>query len=116
MRWKRRTSEWDDHEVTNNWSGAKDLAGDARYTEKSVPLLTGRATRAFLENAPMRWHAQQEEERVYRRVGWGPLLDVFVIDMRSYRGRNTHNRQPAPDGDTAFLGAEQLVWLRDGPT
>jgi alkaline phosphatase D len=106
--------QWDDHEVTNNWSGAKDLGGDARYTEKSVPLLTGRATRAFLENAPMRWHAQQEEERVYRRIGWGPLLDVFVIDMRSYRGRNTHNRQISPDNDTAFLGAAQLAWLRDG--
>ncbi|NRF68361.1 alkaline phosphatase D family protein [Aquincola sp. S2] len=106
--------QWDDHEVTNNWSGSKDLSADARYSEKNVPLLTARATRAFLENAPMRWFAQQEEERVYRRIGWGPLLDVFVIDMRSYRGRNTHNRQERADADTPFLGAAQLEWLRDG--
>src|SRR5262249_32764725 len=31
--------QWDDHEVMNNWSDSKDLTGDARYTEKNVPLL-----------------------------------------------------------------------------
>ena len=34
--------------------------------------------------------------------------------MRSYRGPNTHNRQEKLDADTAFLGAPQLAWLRDG--
>ena len=104
--------QWDDHEVVNNWSGSKDLSADPRYTEKSVPLMIGRATRAFLENAPMRWHAQQEEERVYRKLPYGPLLDVFVIDMRSYRGPNTHNLQPQIDADSRFLGAEQIAWLK----
>jgi alkaline phosphatase D len=104
--------QWDDHEVTNNWSASKSLAADNRYSEKSVALLTARGTRAFLENAPMRWYAQREEERVYRRIAWGPLLDVFVIDMRSYRGPNTHNRQPALDDESAHLGAAQLAWLR----
>ena len=65
--------QWDDHEVTNNWSPSKDLAADKRYTEKSLPWLTERATRAFLENAPMRWHAQDEEARVYRKLAYGPL-------------------------------------------
>jgi alkaline phosphatase D len=106
--------QWDDHEVTNNWSGSKDLSADKRYTEKNVPLLVARGTRAFLENAPMRWHAQEEEERVYRRIGWGPLLDVFVVDMRSYRGNNTANRQDKPGADTAFMGSQQLEWLRAG--
>lgn len=104
--------QWDDHEVTNNWSGSKNLGADARYTEKNVPLLAARGARAFLENAPMRWHSQQEDERVYRHVPYGPLLDVFVIDMRSYRGPNTHNRQAEPDADSRYLGAEQLAWLR----
>ena len=104
--------QWDDHEVTNNWSAAKDLSADARYTEKSVPLMTARATRAFLENAPMRWHAQQEEERVYRKLPYGPLLDVFVIDMRSYRGPNTTNLQPEANAESRYLGAEQIAWLK----
>src|SRR5262245_39858339 len=106
--------QWDDHEVTNNWSDSKDLSADPRYTEKNVPLLTARATRAFMEWAPIRWNGADESERVYRRISYGPLLDVFVIDMRSYRGPNSYNRQEKPGPDTAFLGAQQLAWLKDG--
>ncbi|MBL8835131.1 MAG: alkaline phosphatase D family protein [Alphaproteobacteria bacterium] len=105
--------QWDDHEVTNNWSGSKDLSGDARYTEKRVPLLIARATRAFLEYAPLR-SSPDEAERVYRHIPYGPLLDVFVIDMRSYRGPNTHNRQAEPGPETEYLGREQLRWLKQG--
>lgn len=106
--------QWDDHEVTNNWSDAKDLSADARYTEKNVPLLTARGTRAFLDYAPLRPFDARESQRVYRKFSHGPLLDVFVIDMRSYRGPNTDNLQPVPGADTAFLGREQLEWLKRG--
>ena len=27
-----------------------------------------------------------EPGRVYRKIQYGPLLDVFMLDMRSYRG------------------------------
>jgi alkaline phosphatase D len=104
--------QWDDHEVVNNWSDSKDLSADRRYTEKNVPLLTARATRAFLEYAPMRPHGADESERVYRQISYGPLLDVFVLDMRSYRGPNTYNRQDSAGPETAFLGATQLAWLK----
>jgi alkaline phosphatase D len=93
--------QWDDHEVTNNWSDSKSLAADARYTEKNVPLLIARGTRAFLDYAPMRPFDARESQRVYRSFSYGPLLEVFVIDMRSYRGPNTDNLQPAPGADTA---------------
>ncbi len=106
--------QWDDHEVTNNWSDSKDLSADARYTEKNVPLLIARGTRAFLDYAPLRPFDARESQRVYRRFSYGPLLEVFVIDMRSYRGPNTDNLQPAPGADTAFLGREQLDWLKRG--
>lgn len=104
--------QWDDHEVTNNWSDAKSLAADARYGEKNVPLLVARGARAFLDYAPMRPFGPSESQRVYRRFGYGPLLDVFVIDMRSYRGPNTFNRQTEAGPQTAFLGTEQLEWLK----
>lgn len=106
--------QWDDHEVTNNWSDGKDLSADARYTEKNVPLLTARGARAFLDYAPLRPFGARESQRVYRRFSYGPLLDVFVIDMRSYRAANSDNLQPAPGADTAFLGREQLDWLQRG--
>jgi alkaline phosphatase D len=106
--------QWDDHEVTNNWSDSKDLSADTRYTEKNVPLLIARGTRAFLDYAPLRPFDARESQRVYRRFSYGPLLEVFVIDMRSYRGPNTDNLQPSPGADTAFLGREQLDWLKRG--
>ncbi|GFE85084.1 alkaline phosphatase D family protein [Steroidobacter agaridevorans] len=102
--------QWDDHEVTNNWSDSKVL--DARYTEKRIQTLTARATRAFLEHSPMRWYNQAEEERIYRHIPYGRDLDVFVIDMRSYRGPNSHNLQVESSADTAFLGKPQLEWLK----
>ncbi|MET0499845.1 MAG: alkaline phosphatase D family protein [Steroidobacteraceae bacterium] len=102
--------QWDDHEVTNNWSDAKLLG--AAYTEKNVRTLAGNATRAFLEYSPMRWHSQVESERIYRHIPYNNDLDVFVLDMRSYRGPNSYNRQETPGSATAFLGAKQLDWLK----
>jgi alkaline phosphatase D len=102
--------QWDDHEVLNNWSPGKDLSEDGRYTEKSISLLVARGTRAFLEHAPMRW-SSADSERVYRKIPYGPMLDVFVIDMRSYRAANTHNRQASESSETALLGKPQIEWL-----
>lgn len=106
--------QWDDHEVTNNYSAAKDLSADARYTEKSIATLTTRGRRAFLEYAPMRYYKQSEPQRIYRSISHGPLLDVFVVDMRSYRGPNSTNLQTGEDASSAFLGREQVEWLIAG--
>jgi alkaline phosphatase D len=106
--------QWDDHEVCNNWSDSKDLSADVRYSEKNVPLLIARGARAFLEYAPMRPFDIRESQRVYRRYSYGPLLELFVLDMRSYRGPNSANLQTMSSSETAFLGREQLDWLKAG--
>lgn len=103
---------WDDHEITNNWSPSKDLDGDLRYTEKSIGKLVGYGRKAALEYAPMRLAATASAGRIYRKLSYGPLLDLFVLDMRSYRGGNTHNRQTEPGKETSYLGREQLDWLK----
>lgn len=103
--------QWDDHEVSNNWSGSKDLSGDPRYTEKNVGLLVARAAQAFQEYAPMRHAGDIEPQRVYRKLPQGPLLDVFMLDMRSYRGSNSANLQPEYGPEAWFLGPDQLAWL-----
>jgi alkaline phosphatase D len=59
----------------------------------------------------MRYFKQPEEQRLYRQIAHGPLLDVFVLDMRSYRGPNTANRQTTESADTQFLGNAQIEWL-----
>jgi alkaline phosphatase D len=103
--------QWDDHEVINNWSDSKVLP--ANYTEvTTVQGLVANATRAFLDYAPLRVHSLVESERVYRHIPYGRDLDVFMLDMRSYRGPNSFNRQTQPGGDTAFIGAQQIAWLK----
>ena len=106
--------QWDDHEVVNNYSASKQLTDDPRYTEKNVALLAARGQRAFLEYAPLRYHGVEESERIYRHIPYGPLLDVFVVDMRSYRAPNGENREPQLGAASAFLGRPQLRWLKRG--
>ena len=98
-------SQWDDHETLNNWYPGEILTDD-RYTEKRVDVLAARAKQAFLEYLPM--EHTPGRGRIYRKVSYGPLLDVFCLDMRTYRDAN-----PAPGvaGPVAMLGAEQAAWL-----
>ena len=88
--------QWDDHEFRNNWSPG-NVEGSAA------------ARQAFREYAPMRM--RPGVDRIYRKVSYGPLVDVFVVDMRSYRAANTHNLQSKEGAETAFLGAAQWRWL-----
>lgn len=101
--------QWDDHEVRNNWYPGQIL-DDARYTEKNVDVLAARSLRAFREYFPIRTLRSDRGGRVYRVLRHGPLLDVFVLDMRTYRNANSPNRQP--DDRQGILGAEQLAWLK----
>lgn len=103
--------QWDDHEVVNNWSPSKDLSGDDRYSVKSIPLLAARAGRAFHEMTPIRY-VPAEPGRVYRTVHYGPMLDVFFLDLRSYRGPNTANDQEVRGPETMILGGQQVAWLK----
>jgi alkaline phosphatase D len=102
--------QWDDHETLNNWYPGESLDDDSRYTVKSVSLLAARAKRAFFEYTPVRPHAD-DPERIFRTIPYGPLVEVFVLDERSYRGPNTANRQAEEGDETAFLGGDQLAWL-----
>jgi alkaline phosphatase D len=103
--------QWDDHEVMNNWSDSKDLSGDDRYTEKSVRLIAARSGRAFHEMTPIRY-MPAEPGRVYRRIAYGPMLDVFFLDLRSYRGPNGPAMETEMTPESRILGAEQLAWLK----
>lgn len=103
-------AQWDDHEVVDNWFHDLVLEDDPRYTEKRVRVLAERGKQALFEFLPIRRQAA-DPSRVYRSFAYGPLLEIFVIDMRSHRAANSNNRQAAPSAATALLGAEQLAWL-----
>jgi alkaline phosphatase D len=100
---------WDDHEVLDNWFPTERLDDPAR-AEKSVALLAARAKRAFLEYLPLRINPI-ETERIYRAWRHGPALEIFALDMRSYRGPNSTNRQATLTDEAAILGPAQVEWL-----
>ncbi|UQA90998.1 alkaline phosphatase D family protein [Streptomyces halobius] len=102
-------AQWDDHEVHNNWYPGQ-LLDDDRYTVKDADVLSARSLRAFGEYFPIRTLRPDGGGRVYRVVRHGPLLDVFVLDMRRYRNANSPGRQT--DDPQGILGAEQLRWLK----
>jgi alkaline phosphatase D len=102
---------WDDHEVRDNWYPTRNLDTDTRYRVKSAALLAARARQAFFEYNPLALHAD-DPERIHRTVAYGDAVEVFALDLRSYRGPNTGNRQPALDKTAALMGSSQLQWLK----
>lgn len=87
---------WDDHEVRNNFAGPFD---------PQMPL--GR--QALLDYWPIRTPAD-DPHRLYRRVRYGADVELFILDTRQYRSRNSDRDGP---GKT-MLGEAQRAWLIDG--
>lgn len=99
--------QWDDHEVTNNWYPGEILGetgSDARYTVKDVDTLAARSRRAFGEYLPL------SNGPIDRVLPYGPLVDVFALDLRSRRGPNSANKDVSGPG-TVLFGADQLARL-----
>jgi alkaline phosphatase D len=108
-------SQWDDHEVTNNWWPGEPLTRPQdrgkNYAEQNALELASRAARAFHEYMPMRV-LPAEPGRVYRQFSYGPLLDLFILDMRSYRGPNGGGREESYGPAAYLLAPTQLAWLK----
>ena len=106
---------WDDHEVRDNWFHDQVLPEQAPYGEKRVAVLAARARQAFLENYPVTM-ARTADAQIYRSIPVGPSVEVFALDMRSYRSANNENMQSAAGADTNLLGARQVRWLAEALT
>lgn len=93
---------WDDHEVRDDWYPGQVL-DDPRYSERRIDVLARHARRAMYDYAPT---LRDPSAPMYRVMGWGPLVDVFLLDGRSYRSPN----EPAPR-EGGLLGPAQADWL-----
>ena len=104
---------WDDHETLNNWYPGEVITDrlDEYRLERRCDVLAARARRAWLEYQPVDPAVGARTGRIYRRIPRGPHLDVFCLDMRSYRDPNGDNRGSGPGADRGILGAEQAAWL-----
>lgn len=85
-------TQWDDHEVRNNWEG----------DSVDADLLTN-ARRAFLEHQPFRRN-EARPLRYWRTLKWGKTAELFILDSRSERDRARGE----------YLSPEQLEWLVKG--
>lgn len=101
-------AQWDDHEVIDNWHREKSLADDVRYKEKDIAVLIERSARAFKDYMPVEL-ALNDAAELFDAFPYGPRLEVFRIDMRTFRNPNGPNREPSL---VPFLGDVQLAWLK----
>lgn len=107
-------AQWDDHETTNNWWPGEVL-DDPRYTQvRDVDTLAARGRQAWQEYMPiadsraLRRGTGFEPARIHRKIARGPHLDVFALDMRTFKSENTNGLE---SHETEILGEEQTRWL-----
>lgn len=87
---------WDDHEVRNDFSG---------LTDPRMPI--GR--QAFLDYWPVDTPAINSPG-LYRRVQYGPNLELFILDTRQFRSPKSEQDGPSK----TMLGHKQRDWLIQG--
>lgn len=81
---------WDNHDT--DYNGGTTQAVESRE--------------AFLEYVPMRLVTPTDTKKIYRKFSYGPLVDIFMIDILLYR-----NVDNLPSGDPSILGTTQYNWL-----
>ena len=98
---------WDDHEVRDNWYPTRDLAERRRATRRQEHgAARGARAPGVPRVQPAAGRPRTTRSGVYRTVACGPLVEVFALDLRSYRGANSENRQPALDDDVGVWAAD----------
>lgn len=98
---------YDDHEVVNDY-GPKDSIRKDPSTEQPVDLMA-MGQKAFRDYNPVVVGETGTGHRLYQKFSWGSHLDLFVLDTRSYRAKNSD-----VDSDStpkSMLGVHQRQWL-----
>jgi len=108
---------WDDHEsADNSW---RDGAVNHQDGEGAWNQRKAAAQRAYDEWMPIRYPEAGNVARIFRKLSYGELVDLFLLDTRLY-----DRDEPAPTPPTSaeaikdparrMLGPEQHQWLLDG--
>jgi alkaline phosphatase D len=110
---------WDDHEVDNDYAGDRD----ERDTPPEIFLLRRAAAyQAYYETMPLRASALPSGPHLplYRRLPFGNLIDLNVLDTRQYRSKQAcadsaraECAKTAADPARTILGTAQEKWLFD---
>ncbi|PAZ09275.1 alkaline phosphatase [Streptomyces sp. SA15] len=102
---------WDDHEIANDaWSG-----GAENHTEGAEGAWSARqaaAKQAYFEWMPVRTAVAGT---TYRRLRFGKLADLSLLDLRSFRSQQVAvGNGSVDDPDRTLTGRAQLDWLKAG--
>ena len=104
-------SQWDDHEVINDFGARWTYWNSATIDRAGYENIVGAGRDSLFAYSPIERNPA-EPERIYRSFRWGQDVELFVLDARSYRDRN--DLPDTPEHDKVMLGKEQLAWLVDG--
>ncbi|QGU07906.1 Phospholipase D precursor [Corynebacterium occultum] len=107
---------WDDHESANNsW---RDGAQNHSPREGEWHTRKTAAMQAHLEWLPIRAENSSRQVSLYRGFRFGNLLELNMLDLRSYRDQQATYLPPDQglrtfnDGSRSIMGSEQFEWLR----
>ncbi|MFJ8956569.1 alkaline phosphatase D family protein [Streptomyces sp. NPDC102381] len=104
---------WDDHEFANDaWSGGAE--NHTPDTEGSWQARQQAAKQAYFEWMPVR---PSTAGTVFRRLRFGNLADLHLLDLRSFRSEQSSVGNGAVDSpERTITGRAQLDWLKSGLT
>jgi len=102
---------WDDHEFANDaWSGGAE--NHTPGTEGDWADRVAAAKQAYFEWMPVR---PSIAGTTYRRLRYGKLADLHLLDLRSYRSAQAKAGSGDVDStDRTLTGRAQLDWLKAG--
>ncbi|MEU3132713.1 alkaline phosphatase D family protein [Streptomyces sp. NPDC007027] len=102
---------WDDHEFANDaWSGGAQ--NHTPETEGAWRQRVAAAKQAYFEWMPVR---ASTEGTVYRRLRFGRLADLHLLDLRSFRSEQASvGSGKVDDPARTVTGRAQLDWLKAG--
>ncbi len=106
---------FDDHEIDNNW--ADEVPQDPNLqTPEAFRARRIAAFQAYYEHMPLRRSSLPRglDMQVYRRLRFGSLASVHVLDTRQYRSDQPATLAAAQDPALTMTGPEQERWLVRG--
>ncbi|MER6627630.1 alkaline phosphatase D family protein [Streptomyces sp. NPDC000987] len=106
---------FDDHEVDNDFAGEIPQDPGKQSHDAFVARLTA-AYQAYYEHMPVRATAVPDGPhiRMHRRLEFGRLARLHVLDSRQFRSDQATGQAGAQDPSATMLGAAQKQWLLDG--
>ncbi|WP_351228427.1 alkaline phosphatase D family protein [Streptomyces sp. NPDC002133] len=102
---------WDDHEIANDaWAGGAE--NHTPGAEGDYAARAAAAKQAYFEWMPVR---ASTEGTVYRRLRFGRLADLHLLDLRSFRSQQASvGSGSVDDPERTITGRAQLDWLKAG--